>query len=453
MKFLSLFSSSPSRIDYYLFKMFGSVSVNLEVINTVVPYYRLADIHKMMDRFCEGHTDVTALTTKLSHEPLAEVFLPTEYAHIREQRKISAPELMERSISAQETELFAGTKYWIVKPCNEHKGVVLRVNCNPHQRTLEFSSGCRQDDKVARELIKTISQDLKTRSIYKGGILNVSYSPSVNDEYGDVGQHGMLSVDFSAMKPVERSDIILSNEHVELLQRNVVDIFERSAFLAQYEVPQKRGVLLHGPPGTGKTFACKYICGQLSDVTRIFISGSALTAIDVVFSLANFMAPSIIFIEDADLVFQARDTNLYSTVLGDFMDQLDGLEENKNISTVLTTNSIERLEGALKDRPGRISQCIYMGEPDRELRRNYLMHHMQNLPIDELDMDHLTKVSSGASQAFLKEWVHRSVQFATETMMHVDDPLVMKTTHFDDALSEMRGKEGDGAHKIIGFNR
>ena len=122
-------------------------------------------------------------------------------------------------------------------------------------------------------------------------------------------------------------------------------------------------MLLYGPPGTGKTFACRYLCGKLSGTTRIIVTGTALLQVTQIYNLARMIQPSLVILEDVDLVFASRQVNLYSSVLGELLDQMDGLRPYEDISFILTTNAIDRMEAAIKDRPGRISQCIFFGAP------------------------------------------------------------------------------------------
>ena len=91
-------------------------------------------------------------------------------------------------------------------------------------------------------------------------------------------------------------------------------------------------------------------------------------------------------LEDIDLVFTAREINLYSTALGDFMDQLDGFKADDEVIFLLTTNAIDRLEKALKDRPGRVNQCVYFGPPTDQLRHEYLTLYLQSLDAEDVDM-------------------------------------------------------------------
>jgi SpoVK/Ycf46/Vps4 family AAA+-type ATPase len=164
------------------------------------------------------------------------------------------------------------------------------------------------------------------------------------------------------------------------------------------------------------------------------------------------LQPSLVILEDVDLVFAAREINLYSSVLGDLLDQMDGLRPYEDISFVLTTNAIERMESAIRDRPGRISQCIFFGPPQPELRGRYLLHYLRRYDTSQLGLDDLVRESEGATPAFLKEWVHRAVQIASERLEQGGPTLELRNDDFRHALDEMRRFSEGSTGRIIGFH-
>jgi len=164
------------------------------------------------------------------------------------------------------------------------------------------------------------------------------------------------------------------------------------------------------------------------------------------------LQPSLVILEDVDLVFAAREINLYSSVLGELLDQMDGLRPYEDIGFILTTNAIERMESAIKDRPGRISQTVYFGAPSAVLRQRYLQHYLRSYEPFEIDVEELVALSKGATQAFLKEWVHRAVQIATERLASGAGPLTLRTGDFQDAISEMKRYTPGTTGRIIGFH-
>lgn len=219
----------------------------------------------------------------------------------------------------------------------------------------------------------------------------------------------------------------------------------------QLGLPGKRGVLLYGPPGMGKTYTCKYLAQRLVSATTIVATGHALAHIKSVCNVAKLLQPALVLLEDVDLVFTDRQINPYSTVLGEFMDELDGFGEGDQVIFVLTTNAIERVEAAIKDRPGRISQCIYFGPPHAELRTRYLHTLLQPYASASVNMPQLVARTEGVSQAFLKELVFRAVQIATETLPAKSASVCLTDQHLDTALTEMTAG-GRASKRIIGFH-
>lgn len=130
---------------------------------------------------------------------------------------------------------------------------------------------------------------------------------------------------------------------------------------------------------------------------------------------------------------------------------MDGLRSHENISVVLTTNAINRLEAAIKDRPGRISQCVYMGAPGSAQRRLFIQHQLRKHNAKNVDLDVLVAESDGATQAFLKEWVHRAVQFACERLDSPQQKSELEDADFSAAMEEMRRFLEGSDGKIIGF--
>ena len=107
--------------------------------------------------------------------------------------------------------------------------------------------------------------------------------------------------------------------------RNLFEFHEKRELLHSVGLPNKKGLLFYGPPGTGKTYTCKYIYSNLPGVTCLVVSGKSLTQIKTVCNVAKMLQPSLVVLEDVDLVFTTREISLYSSVLGDMLvdDQRD----------------------------------------------------------------------------------------------------------------------------------
>ena len=199
----------------------------------------------------------------------------------------------------------------------------------------------------------------------------------------------------------------------------------------------KRGLLLYGPPGTGKTHTTRYLLGQMSGYTRLVLTGRSLVAVGAVTDLARALQPSVVVLEDVDLVAEERSLGPASSpVLFDLLDAMDGAAPDADLLFLLTTNRADLLEPALAARPGRVDVAVEIALPDAPARRRLLTLYGQNVPLaltDE-DVDIAVERTDGTTASFLKELIRRSVLES----LH-DDPALTAVTgaHLAQALDDL----------------
>ena len=165
-------------------------------------------------------------------------------------------------------------------------------------------------------------------------------------------------------------ELILPAETFDDVRRQVVGVARHRDALRAAGQHLKRGLLLYGPPGVGKTHTVRYLVGELTDTTIVQLSGDALSAIKQACSIARSLQPAMIVVEDVDLIAQQRD--MYeggAPLLFMLLNEMDGLEEDADVVFLLTTNRADLLEDALASRPGRVDQAVHIDLPDREARR------------------------------------------------------------------------------------
>ncbi|MFN6051196.1 MAG: hypothetical protein ACK47R_10230, partial [Planctomycetia bacterium] len=110
------------------------------------------------------------------------------------------------------------------------------------------------------------------------------------------------------------------------------------------------------------------------------------------------------------------------------------------------------VEDAIKDRPGRISQCIYFGQPSAELRQRYLSSLLSPYDTAGVFLEKLVEETEGATQAFLKELVFRAVQIASDkACLNPGDKLVIHDEHCRAAITQIRRNSGKSGAGILGF--
>jgi ATP-dependent 26S proteasome regulatory subunit len=152
------------------------------------------------------------------------------------------------------------------------------------------------------------------------------------------------------MAPVQRDDIVLPAKTLALLERNVFGFSRHRKRLRELGLPAKKGLLFYGPPGTGKTHTIRYLAGSLPGHTTLLVTAEQVGLLPEYMKLARLLSPSIVVIEDADLIARQREdmnSACEEVLLNRLLNEMDGLKENSEILFVLTTNRPEALEVAL----------------------------------------------------------------------------------------------------------
>jgi AAA+ superfamily predicted ATPase len=261
---------------------------------------------------------------------------------------------------------------------------------------------CRSRD-VADRFFAELEERRRASSIYRGKVIDPTLVSGT-----------IYAIGFRAIKQVQEQDLILPEEVMGLLQRSIVGFCRNSEKLERFQVELKRGILLHGAPGTGKTSICLYLAGLFPEFTVCFVSGDRLLYPRAICEMARYLQPSMVVFEDIDLIAQQRDENGLATVLGELMNQIDGCEPAEQVLFVMNTNSLDRLESAVRNRPGRVDQIIPIPLPDREARRRMLRTFTRSVQLAETDLEKTLDATQDMSPAMLKEIVKRAVVMAVE---------------------------------------
>ncbi len=248
-------------------------------------------------------------------------------------------------------------------------------------------------------------------------------------------------------------DLILSPRIKNEIQMNLKNLIEYREIYKKNGLQVKRGLILAGEPGTGKTVLAKILCNTV-DWTFVWVTSKNLESpkrVAQIVSLCRDLAPAILFLEDIDLFGGSRESNNNPMMLGELLNQLDGVEENTDIIVIGSTNNKEVLEKALVARPGRFDKVIDFPLPALAERMRMIKVFSNGLLSDDVDyIEEVAKEAKKKTGAQIRELVNMAVIFAVDEKSYdADHKLIITHDHFKKAMVAVKGKD---FNQITGFS-
>ncbi|RMZ67484.1 proteasome-activating nucleotidase [Pyrenophora seminiperda CCB06] len=207
------------------------------------------------------------------------------------------------------------------------------------------------------------------------------------------------------------SDVILDPTKKQSLIDDVQGFFDNRELYAAYGVPWKRGIILHGVPGNGKTVSIKALMNALyareDAVPSLYVKSLSTNcnteqyAISQIFKKARSQAPCL-------LVFEDLDSLVKDEIRSYFLNEVDGLESNDGILMIGSTNHLNKLDPAIAKRPSRFDRKYHFKIPGLEERRAYAEYWRNKVVGKEVDFPEdavgvVAEMTEGFSFAYLKE--------------------------------------------------
>ena len=221
-------------------------------------------------------------------------------------------------------------------------------------------------------------------------------------------------------KGIRFSDVAGEDEAKENLAE-IVDYLHDPKKYEDIGASMPKGILLVGPPGTGKTMLAKAVAGEAnvpffsmsgSEFVEMFVGMGASKVRDL-FKQAKEKAPCIVFIDEIDAIGKKRDGNVGGNdereqTLNQLLTEMDGFEDNNGVIILAATNRPESLDPALT-RPGRFDRRVPVELPDLKGREAILKVHAKKIKVaDNVDYNKIARMASGASGAELANIVNEA---------------------------------------------
>lgn len=272
--------------------------------------------------------------------------------------------------------------------------------------------------------------------------------PPMGGGFGpNMGQKKQINVDKVSM---QQNNITLSSfagsEEIMRECTEVVSYLKNSTLYEMAGASIPRGILLEGPPGSGKTLLAKAIASEAeanfvatsgSEFVEIFV-GMGASKVRNLFETARNSRPCIIFIDEIDAVGRQRGAGINMAndereqTLNQLLAEMDGFANNDGLMVIAATNRKDVLDAALL-RPGRFDRIITVPYPDRDSRKSILQVHATNKKLDaNINLDYIAELTAGFSGAQLKNLLNEAAIYAVR-----QGSIVINENNILDALEKL----------------
>jgi len=258
----------------------------------------------------------------------------------------------------------------------------------------------RKHEALFREILAAAEHKVATASIYKGKALRMEF----------IDPDGATSVEdfqpqFMDLSSVDVGQLVFSDYVKQQIDSSIFALVRHTAVCREAGVPLKRGVLLAGPYGTGKTLTAKVLAKHCEDEDWTFLLIPDVEQLDAAVEFARRFQPCAVFCEDIDQAMQGRRRD---SKVNAILNTIDGIEsKDTEIMVVLTTNHVERIEPAML-RPGRIDHVIEVSPPDADAALQLVRTYAGALLVEDETMVAAGSALSGQIPAVIREVCERS---------------------------------------------
>lgn len=221
----------------------------------------------------------------------------------------------------------------------------------------------KRDKHLLVELAEETRRILKAESIYRGKAIRLGVS--------DEGQLNLNNPpEFLDVSDTTESSLLFDPVIESQIETNILVPIKQTDLCQKLKIPLKRGILLEGPFGTGKSLTARMTGNVCEKNGWTFVLLDKVQGLKAALEFANRYSPAVVFAEDIDRIASDRDDSM-----NDLVNMVDGVvSKNAKIMTVLTTNFVEKLNPVIL-RPGRLDAVISLRAPNAETVERLLRHY------------------------------------------------------------------------------
>lgn len=258
-----------------------------------------------------------------------------------------------------------------------------------------------KDKKAVQKIADFMREHALTSNVYRGHAISVAFpdpddSPSMEDYFPH----------FMTVPQIDESSLIFSEDVQRVVATTLFTPIECTEMCRKHDIPLKRGILLEGPYGVGKTLTATITARKCVENGWTFIHIDDVTKLKDALEFARKYQPAVVFAEDIDQVLS--DPNTRDANVNEILNSIDGIDSKAvEILTILTTNNVSNITQAML-RPGRLDTVVPVRSPDAAASVKLIrLFAAQQLAADQ-DLEAIGYKLAGQIPAVIREVVERS---------------------------------------------
>lgn len=285
----------------------------------------------------------------------------------------------------------------------------------------------RKHFNIVHALAEATRKIVAEESIYRGQAVALEV-----DEDGDIDwNEGISFMDLSRI-PVD--ELVFAESTERQIRTSLWTPIERTEMCRQHRIPLKRGILMEGKYGTGKTLTSSVTATKAVDNGWTFITINRVSGLDQALMFARKYQPAVIFAEDIDRIVAGDDRTVE---IDDVLNTIDGIgSKGTEIMVVLTTNHIEKMNRAML-RPGRLDAIVSVLPPDGPAVKKLIRNYGRTLVDPNDPLEKSAELLSGNIPAIIREAIERAKLYAISNH-DGNGPLVVRDQDIADAAIGMK---------------